>query len=308
VFSTAEWIDATTIVLDAAPYPGGKAGDGMLDAATLPDAHPARLTVAQEPGCRLQEPAHPFRLPNALLGYVNECLGQGSTSRFTLFSRALDSTSVMRLGTLDDYAVNNVTSAPDGRRFLFGSSSGICAGIAYAGIDHVEFLPPTSAGTGNHAFRVDQAITTAPCDTTGRAEEPDWSPDGARVAMMVSPASVGVSGPARIDEPWDLVLMPAAGGDPLITLVSGISRPTGLSWSPDGRWIAYSQSREGNAAGTYLVEVVSRRVIRISPRVFSGPSWSPDGQSIVGLLRGESGLQGGWLVIADVTVAVGAGN
>jgi Tol biopolymer transport system component len=119
-------------------------------------------------------------------------------------------------------------------------------------------------------------------DTPEVESQPDWSPDGTRMAFTRR----------RKDGPGqDIYLMPALGGDALL-LVEQASDP---SWSPDGEWIAYADLSRGwfNIA---RIAVDSRdapvAVTKLEESYFHrNPSWTPDGETIV-YNRSPGGLSG----------------
>jgi Tol biopolymer transport system component len=102
------------------------------------------------------------------------------------------------------------------------------------------------------------------------------------------------------DTQFDLYVMPAAGGEPR-RLTSSPGHDLWLAWSPDGKWLAFSSTRDGTT-DLYLLEVDGAETRRLTrgPASESGPSWSPDGRTIA-----YAAKQGGpyqlWLMNADGT-------
>jgi Tol biopolymer transport system component len=99
----------------------------------------------------------------------------------------------------------------------------------------------------------------------------DYSPDGSRIAF---PAGAGQLGVIDIDgTDFRLITPPNFNGD------------SGLSWSPDGRWIVFNRPGSGNLYivhpnGTGLQQIPLRGAGRGRARAFA-PGWSPDGTRIV---------------------------
>jgi TolB protein len=75
------------------------------------------------------------------------------------------------------------------------------------------------------------------------------------------------------------------------------------TWSPDGRWIAYRDSRRGinQDDEIYVVRADGSGTRHLSrhPANDWGPNWSPDGTTIVFNSDREGGIMGGYLVASD---------
>ena len=99
---------------------------------------------------------------------------------------------------------------------------------------------------------------------------PDLSPDGNRVVFHGN----------RLGEGQGIYVMNCGAGE-VRRLVAG--QAGGPRWSPDGRQIAFTQSR-----GISIVEAAGSNVRKIDglPDSSSAPSWSPDGNQIVFVSRG----------------------
>ncbi|HEX7285327.1 MAG TPA: S9 family peptidase [Candidatus Angelobacter sp.] len=95
-----------------------------------------------------------------------------------------------------------------------------------------------------------------------------WSPDGKQVAFVTN-----ISGRSNL---W---LVPAEGGWPAQLTVSN-QRQMNPTWSPNGRWIAYSSDYDGNEQwDVFLVSARDGQVVNLTnTRDISeeSPAWSPD--------------------------------
>jgi dipeptidyl aminopeptidase/acylaminoacyl peptidase len=141
-------------------------------------------------------------------------------------------------------------------------------------------------------------------------EDVAWSPDGRRLAFAARlrneavylPTSDRDRPPRRItrllyrldsvgwtlDRPRHLFVVPADGSAAPAAITSGETSVAGLSWSPDGRSIAFAQARhdtwdEDRAVDLWRVEArpgaEPERLTTTGP-IYGRPSWSPDGTTI----------------------------
>jgi TolB protein len=114
--------------------------------------------------------------------------------------------------------------------------------------------------------------------TAGKDPEFDaaWSPDGRRLAFCFDKTV-----PNQGD--MDVYTISADGDDQRPALVSSgkLSHEEWPSWSPDGRWLALSSTRDGNPE-IYVVRPDGNDLRRLTsdPALDAHPVWSPDGQRI----------------------------
>ena len=125
-----------------------------------------------------------------------------------------------------------------------------------------------------------------PCTDQGRAAWPAWAPDGSAMAFFGSPESIGISGQARLDVPWNLYLL-APSATEARHVLEGISHARALAWSPDSRWLAFSGER-GGSEGTWLYDTRTDQTIAISPSQALTLAWSPAGDEIAATVPVET--------------------
>jgi Tol biopolymer transport system component len=102
---------------------------------------------------------------------------------------------------------------------------------------------------------------------------PAWSPDGTAIAFVESQSLY------EFGELW-LVRRDGSGRRKLSGVVP---RPTGISWSPDGRLVVVAGKSGVNGFDLFIVDVqtgVSRQLGLGLPDV-AAPAWSPDGSRIL---------------------------
>jgi dipeptidyl aminopeptidase/acylaminoacyl peptidase len=109
-----------------------------------------------------------------------------------------------------------------------------------------------------------------------RVGDPQVSPDGRSVAYVVTTTDKAKN--SRSNQIW---LVPAAGGAPRqLTTTGSNDRPR---WSPDGRWLAFTSTREGGPQ-IWTLDMTgggeARKVTSLSTGA-TGLAWSPDGAHLL---------------------------
>ena len=117
--------------------------------------------------------------------------------------------------------------------------------------------------------------------------DPDWSPDGSRIAFT-----------SDREGSRDIYAMDSDGGH-VVRLTGGTGFNYRPAWSPDGQRILFVRDFDGNTE-IYVMDADGGNAVRIAnnPVKDDAPSWSPDGRRIVFQSR-RGGLQRIWIMNSD---------
>ncbi|MDQ3740764.1 MAG: hypothetical protein M3389_07445 [Actinomycetota bacterium] len=217
--------------------------------------------------------------------------------------------------------------APDGRRLVFYMRGPEPRGLYTAAADGTDpqAIPgtatayqPSFSPDGRHVAYMDEgALRTIATDGTDRRvlrptptcgpnrsnctsmNEPRWSPDGRRIALVVEQFAFGPGRPpAVLPGIW---LVDARTGRLVRRLVrsDGGSTPSDVDWSPDGRRLLfrthYQQDEiKGGASGgnVYVIRADGRgrrRLVHRERFAETQPRWSPDGRWVAWIGLGFTG-------------------
>ena len=75
----------------------------------------------------------------------------------------------------------------------------------------------------------------------------------------------------------------AAGSGALPDAVAALAQPDGLSWSPDGRYLAYVGASDGPSSDLYLFDMATQKTRRLTDGLnqVAHQTWSPDGLWVI---------------------------
>jgi Tol biopolymer transport system component/DNA-binding winged helix-turn-helix (wHTH) protein len=108
-----------------------------------------------------------------------------------------------------------------------------------------------------------------------RVSLPHWSPDGSRIAFAG----------ARPGKPWNIFLIPSAGG-PAEQITSGAISDLDPTWSPDGKKIAFGQRRAVGGKTTDSIQILDLATRKMEQLPGTDgiccPRWSADGKYMLG--------------------------
>jgi hypothetical protein len=251
---------------------------------------PQRLGLPDRSGCRITEYLRADSLPDGRLGLARFCEAFAPGDPTRIDSGAFDPHTgrYEPLAPLGDVNPSKVTWRADLRSGYVSHTSGICAGLAPLTRRGAQRFPQPVTLQGRTWRLEDDVVLPADedCSGRGRADLPVLAPDGSRLYFLGSPESMGVSGFARLDQPWSLYRWSPPGGSPKL-LLGGLNDPLGLAISPDGRALALGAKRHGRF-GLWLVNTSDGSTNHLASGEFGGPSFSPDGRHLVGLLHRDT--------------------
>jgi len=247
------------------------------------------VTLPDDPACRRTSYQDFGVFHDGRLAIVKICdLPAGATPSAGYGAVAYDPNS----GTVEQLFPVETKIHPTGLRFnpsderaVTAQGASICGTIAYLTRNGVEPISATITD-GHRQWRLDDYFkrrTGDDCSSIGRSDGPDWSPDGRQIAFLGFPQAIGKSGPARLEVAGNIYLMDTATLS-VKALVQDLRFPAGVSWSPDGHWLAFSASDvPGHGGGTWMLSVSTGNFVRVSDRTMTEVEWSPDGHRLIGL-------------------------
>jgi WD40-like Beta Propeller Repeat len=316
-FTRIAWLRGGQIVLETDP----PAPSGFDSKLLMYDEHQrlTRLPLRDDPDCIGTGFSQPSALADGRLGFAKRCsihvphtLGD---VRVTL--EAMD----LRTGELSALMSSplGLTGTPTAGA-MWGSESSwdpeVEKGIARIGVlgcetlvwlthDGVEYAT-VEVEDPPFTWRLDDEFTGTGrgCLSNGRAMAPAWSPTGDTIAFFGSAHAPDIDVWDVIDDPWNLYLMDADELQPEIAL-SDLHPNVGLQWSPDGRFLAFMATIDGEH-GLWVYSLEDDTVRGTLAEGIALAAWAPDGMQIASLMsRGEKFDAPAHVWIFDVSELVG---
>jgi hypothetical protein len=138
-----------------------------------------------------------------------------------------------------------------------------------------------------HGSDVGDAFVT-PCSQTMNVREPNLTPDGRELAVLVSPETLGRDGWDRLDAPYDVQVLDLESGSSRV-LVEHLPTPNRMTLSPNGATlVVVGDLGIGFARYVMLVPMNGDEPSRLDVDVdgtIEEIAWSPDSTALVALVR-----------------------
>ena len=281
-----EWLNDDTLVVE---YALGQSAVARLGTVTLSDGAFRPLPIPPSDGCQQIQVGNPIVLAPGRLAVTRECVapfGSGIPDRTTIWELDIATGQYALRGSAGTIRgpAGTIAASPDGKRLIVAMGS-LCGVIVEAGA--VGAIPlAVEIGDGTRSFRLDDTAPGSDCSHRGWADYPAWSPTANEIAFFAAPAAIGLDGPARGGAPANLYVM-APDATTASLILSNITVPRDLDYSPDGRYLAFGGLIGGRTA-TWILDRQTGVLRAVYDQRFEWLSWSPDGTRLAGLQQSNT--------------------
>ncbi len=261
------WLSEDQIVIGYDPDPQARNPGSFLWTMRVDGSDLKMLDLPQDNKyqCLVLDYFAPTRMPDGRLTFLRDCSTKEGL-HVTRWAWDPRTEAVQQLGSYELPTQSaRLTMAPNQSRGLLSSDTGI--------EDKLYWLD------ANAYSLLDVGLP--------RAAMPAWSPDSKTIAFFGNQLMPGSPGPHWAAQPWDLWIVSADcdsysdGCRMNIQRIAGnISDPAKVSWSPDGRWLAFDGKLPSHGSGIWLMQVDTKQIYQVANGEYLWPEWSPDGQRI----------------------------
>ena len=289
-FAGLAWPTEGSLVVGLSrPSPGSPVKLWSLDARS---GDLLRLPLRDDADCRRTQFMNPVSMSGGI-GLIEVCDDDiedpsvpttYSLLRYDLEKRLASPLILDRsIGYLGSFTVPTLAVNQSEDAALLGVGNGLCGTLVWVLPEGLRYIT-VRIGDSDRAWELDEFFTTSErlCTAQGIAEYPTWSPVEDEVAFFASHDAIGAVGLDRLDVSWNLYLMDTKSLEPRPVL-SGITHPQGLEWSPDGRWLTFGGELSQHGEGTWLFEPRTGEILRLTEEIMRWLAWSPDGTRIAAI-------------------------
>jgi dipeptidyl aminopeptidase/acylaminoacyl peptidase len=265
------------LVASAVTGGGGDRPAAHLFALTSAGRAVEAVRTAQDPNCDSTEQLDPQPLRDGRIVYLQFCRADGlepnRINSVWVFDQRRGSTQRFRPYSLGLWPTTLAVSS-DGRQGMFAGGS-----LSYA---HLYTLSP------NRLTRLRAPVSFA--------RDIAWTNDGRRLAIGAVP-SWHDGWDIFVAHPWRIYVGDRAGTE-FRALPLRLTSETNVSWSPNGRWLAFVSSPAGQNRGLWGVEVATgKTVFLVADKDLKSPTWLPDGRLLALRFAPNLGSSNGYYTI-----------
>ena len=211
---------------------------------------------------------------DGMIGVVARCVPPGfGRITYGFFSYDLQTESVVRLVDDTPTQLASVVWDRGNQRALIASDDPICTGMRW-----VPSGPAITIRKGERVFDLGLALSDPDDCKAAQAGWPAWRVGKTDIAFFASTDASGLRGFDRVDVRYTLYLLKPVSLQSR-GLLDEVQHPSSLSWSPDGRWLAFCGSILG-VMGVWIFKPSDGRTALIYQTDNTPIAWGPDGSRL----------------------------